>query len=213
MKEIRVKITFIEELLGTASANPEIHEEFIASKAPDALSKKEEVEALGVEEVVEKSMTVFPPQQQGRADNLRLSDKGHMKESCGFLRKVKGSLSSNVSAYKKEIDGLIFVKPRMIPIKFEGDITTCQRPLRAQTAQGERVALANSEAIPAGATAEFSVFLFKEKFEVKEGKEKKMVDEAELVKEWLDYGQWHGLGQWRNSGKGAFVYEIKDSME
>lgn len=218
MKEIRVKITFIEELLGTASANPEIHEEFIASKAPDALSKKEEVEALGVEEVVEKSMTVFPRNSKGEPIIYDYQIRGHMKESCGFLRKVKGSLSSNISAYKKEIDGLVFVKPRMIPIKFEGDITTCQRPLRAQTAQGERVALANSEAIPAGATAEFSVFLFKEKFEVKEGKEKKMVDEAELVKEWLDYGEWHGLGQWCNSGKGAFVYEIlesegKDSME
>ena len=60
MKEIKVKLTFLEEVLGTASADKEIHDTFIASKAPDSPSRKEEIEALGVEEVIEKSMTVFP---------------------------------------------------------------------------------------------------------------------------------------------------------
>lgn len=36
MKEIKVKATFNERILGTASGNPELHSEFIASKAPDA---------------------------------------------------------------------------------------------------------------------------------------------------------------------------------
>nr|DAT50795.1 MAG TPA: hypothetical protein [Caudoviricetes sp.] len=36
-------------------------------------------------------------------------------------------------------------------------MTECQRPLRAQTAQGERVSLANSEEIPAGSTCEFEI--------------------------------------------------------
>jgi hypothetical protein len=83
----------------------------------------------------------------------------------------------------------------MIPIEFEGEIGNCQRPLRGQTAQGERIALANSETIPAGATATFTVHCMND-------------DDEELVKEWLAYGEWHGLGQWRNSGKGAFTYEI-----
>lgn len=195
MTELKVKITFIEEVLGTASANPEIHEEFIASKAPDAKSTEEEVAAIGVEEYVEKSMTVFPRNSEGRPILYDYQVRGNFKESCGFLRKVKGSLSSKIKAYKKEIDGLVFVTPRMIPIEFEGEIGNCQRPLRGQTAQGERIALANSETIPAGATAEFTVHC--------------MVDEdIALVKEWLDYGRWHGLGQWRNSGKGAYTYEI-----
>lgn len=195
MTELKVKITFIEEVLGTASANPEIHEEFIASKAPDAKSTEEEVAAIGVEEYVEKSMTVFPRNSEGRPILYDYQIRGNFKESCGFLRKVKGSLSSKIKAYKKEIDGLVFVTPRMIPIEFEGEIGNCQRPLRGQTAQGERIALANSETIPAGATAEFTVHC--------------MVDEdIALVKEWLEYGRWHGLGQWRNSGKGAFTYEI-----
>lgn len=60
MKELKVRLTFLEEILGTASADPEIHETFIASNAPDAPTRKEEIEAIGIEEVVEKSMTVFP---------------------------------------------------------------------------------------------------------------------------------------------------------
>lgn len=50
MKRINVRITFLEEVLGTASANEELHATYIASKAPDAKSKEEEVEALGIAE-------------------------------------------------------------------------------------------------------------------------------------------------------------------
>lgn len=37
--ELKVRLTFFEEVLGTASNNPEIHDEFIASKAPDSPTK------------------------------------------------------------------------------------------------------------------------------------------------------------------------------
>lgn len=195
MKELKVKITFVEELLGTASANPEVHAEFIASKAPDAGSREEEIAAIGVEEAIEKSMTVFPRNSEGEPIIYDYQIRGHFKESCGFLRKIKDTRSSKIKAYKKQIDGLVFVTPRMIEIKFDGEIGNCQRPLRGQTAQGERIALANSETIPAGATAEFTVHCMCD-------------DDTELVKEWLEYGRWHGLGQWRNSGKGAFTFEI-----
>ena len=110
-----------------------------------------------------------------------------------MLRKVPNSASSKIKAYKKEIDGLIFVKEREIPIIFDGEIESCQRPLRAQTAQGERVALANSETVPAGSTIEFTIQL--------------MCDTHEkAVREWLDYGVFRGIGQWRNSGKGKFEW-------
>lgn len=194
MKTMKVKITFIEELLGSASANPEIHKEFIASKAPDAQSMEEEVAAIGVEEFVEKSMTVFPRNAEGQPVILDYQIRGFFKAACGFLRKVKDSKSSGLKAFKKEIDGLVFVKPRMIPIEFNGEIGSCQRPLRAETAQGARVALANSESIPAGATAEFEIIMLND-------------NDEKLVREWLDFGQWNGLGQWRNAGKGSFTWE------
>ena len=194
MKNIKVRITFLEEVLGTASADPEIHANFIASNAPDAPSRKEEIEAVGVEEVTEKSMTVFPRGKDGQPIFWDYQINGFFKDACGMLRKVPDSNSSKIKAYKKEIDGLIFVEQREIPIQFEGEIGNCQRPLRAQTAQGERVALANSETIPAGATIEFSILC--------------MVDShVAAVREWLNYGELRGIGQWRNSGKGRFKWE------
>lgn len=122
MKEMKVRLEFFEEVLGTASSDPEIHEKYIASNAPDAPSRKEEVEALGAEEVFEKSMTVFPRLDDGTPFLWDYQIKGFFKDSCGMLRKVKGTPSSAIKAYKKEIDGLIFVKERQIPFLFEGEM-------------------------------------------------------------------------------------------
>ena len=46
---MKVRIHFFEEILGTASNNPDIHSEFIASKAPDAKSMAEEIASVGTE--------------------------------------------------------------------------------------------------------------------------------------------------------------------
>ena len=180
MKKINIKLTYIDELLGTCSANPELHAEFIASKAPDHASREEEVAAIGVEEAIDKAMTVFPK----------------MDDGTPFLWDYQ---SKTRKAYKKEIDGLVFVMPRRIPLVMPdgGQVGSCQRPLRASTAQGERVALANSETVPEGTTQTFSVTVLRDGL-------------MPLVKEWLDYGALHGTGQWRNAGKGRFVYTAYD---
>lgn len=76
-------------------------------------------------------------------------------------------------------------------------MANCQRPLRASTALGERIALANSEVCPEGTSCEFEVLC--------------MVDEdAAMLLEWLEYGKYKGIGQWRNSGKGRFTFEVID---
>lgn len=200
MKTMHVKLTYIEELLGTASANPEIHSEFIASKAPDAQSREEEIAAIGVDAVEEKAMTIFPRLDDGTPFTYDYQFKGFFKDSCGMLRRVNDTESKKLKAYKKEIDGLVFVEPRKIPLVMPegGMIGNCQRPLRASTAQGERIALANSETVPIGTTQEFDVLLLKDDLE-------------KCVIEWLDYGRLHGTGQWRNSGAGRFLYEMFDS--
>lgn len=82
MKELKVRLTFTEDMLGTASSNPEIHEEFIASKAPDAKSREEEVAAIGVEEAVEKAMTVFPKMADGSPFIWDYMIRGFFKEAC-----------------------------------------------------------------------------------------------------------------------------------
>lgn len=207
MKKIKVKLTFTEPILGTWPSNQNIAREFIASKSPDAATIEDEVAALGADAVADKGMTVFPRNEKGEPVLYDYQVKGFFKDSCGMLGRIGGKSetgkkkavneSGKITAYKKVIDGLIFVDPRMIPLKFDGEIGDCQRPLRAQTAQGERVSLANSEEIPAGATCEFEVLCMDDSHE-------------KAVLEWLDYGALRGIGQWRNSGKGRFTYEILD---
>lgn len=41
--ELKVRLTFTEELLGSQSNNPKIHEEFIASKNPNAMARRSRV--------------------------------------------------------------------------------------------------------------------------------------------------------------------------
>ena len=95
----------------------------------------------------------------------------------------------------RQLDGLIFVTPREIPYDLHGmKVDFCERPLRAQTPMGERVSIAKSESVPAGATAEFEIECLDPKLE-------------DMVRECLDYGAKRGLGQWRNSGKGRFEWE------
>lgn len=201
MEKMRVRLTFIDDILGTAPSDPEVHRTYIASKAPDAPSVEDEVAAVGVDEAVEKGMTVFSKDQNGNPILWNYQIKGFMKSACQALRTLKGTESSKLKAYKKQIDLRIFVfadaedrANRMIPITVAGDIGNCQRPLRAQTMQGERVALANSESIPTGSSIEFDILMLEP-------------GDRKLIVEWLNYGSLNGIGQWRNSGKGAFTWE------
>lgn len=194
MKEMKVKITFLLPPLGTSPADPNIYENFVGSKAPNAATLADEVEALGVEAVVEKGITVFPHDENGNPFLYDYQVRGFFKGACGALRSVPDTRSSKIKAYKKKVDQHIFVNERQIPIVFDGGTTLCQRPLRAQTMQGERVGLASSEEIPAGATCEFTVKCL-------------IDDDMETVREWLNYGELSGIGQWRNSGRGRFTWE------
>ena len=192
MYDLKVKLTFIESVLGLTPGDPEIYRSYIASKAPDAATTEDEVASLGIDKVVENGMTVFP-REQGEPFFYDYQVKGFFKDTCGMLRRVPSYASASLKNYKKVIDGLVFVFPRKIPVHYEGDIGLCERPLRASTPQGERVALAISEEIPAGATMEFTITCMDEK-------------DLKLVREWLDYGSYRGLGQWRNYGKGRFLW-------
>lgn len=192
-KELKVRLTFMEPILGSA-ADPEVHERYIASNAPDALSKKEEIEALGVEEVIERGKTVFAKLPDGTPHLWDYQIRGFFKHACSMLKYVPGTESSKIKAFKKYIDGLVFIAERKIPIHTDAPIGNLQRPLRGQTAQGERIALANSETCEAGSWIEFTVSCLKP-------------DLVAAVKEWLDYGKLNGLGQWHNGGFGRFTWK------
>lgn len=207
MTKLHVKLTFIEPILGTSPADKEVYETYIGSNAPDALSLEEEIGALGVDAITERGTTVFPRNAEGKPIFWDYQIKGFFKDACSMLARVGGkdengkkkkvNESSKMTAYKKIIDGLIFVQPREIVINTESEIGYCQRPLRGQTMQGERVTLAMSEEIKAGATTEFDVLCLSD-------------ENAAAVREWLDYGVLRGIGQWRNSGKGRFTFEVAE---
>lgn len=197
MANMKVKITLLEDMLGTAPNNKEIYTDYLASKAPEGKDVNDEIDSIeepdGIEEM--RQMTVF--HRNPDTDQPIIFDyliKGFFKNACSAMREVPKSESSKIKAYKKKIDNLVFVSPRMIDINMSGEMTICERPLRAQTAQGERVALSCSESIPAGSTMEIEITTLTD-------------DLMNTVIEWLDYGKLNGLGQWHNSGKGRFSWE------
>jgi len=184
MKTVRVTLTFLEPLLGTAPGDPEIYAKFIAMKAADV-----NADELQTCPTLENATTGFHRDQNG----VFLYDyqvKGFFKDACSMLARVKDTASSKLKAYKKVIDGLLFVQPRRVYLNLSGPITTLERPLRAQTAQGERIALARSEAAPVGTTLTCELL--------------NLGIADETIKEWLTYGALRGLGQWRNSSWGRF---------
>lgn len=193
MKELKVTLTFTDEVLGMMPGDPKIHETYIATKSPDAATIEEEVEAIGVDGVVENKMTIFPKMPDGTPFIWDYQLRGMFKDAIGMLRRIDTTACSKVKTYKKAVDGLLFVKERRVPFEMAGSMGDCQRPLRAETAQGPRIALAHSETVPEGSKLTFTIQM------MDEGLEK-------AVRECLDYGIYRGLGQWRNAGKGRFEW-------
>lgn len=218
----RVRLTLTEEALGSqpgsksefdgffhdravrtivdeaVRVDPETGEQLRYSEDEANVLVGQERGAISADDVLDRGKTVFPRDEQGRPCMYGYQLKGAFKEACGFLRRVKRSKSAKITAYRKVIDGLIFVDERMSPFIFDsGEIGDCTRPLRANTPQGERVSIARSETVPAGATITFTIVSLEESF-------------WPAIEEWLDYFNRHGLCQWRNSGKGTCTWEYVD---
>ena len=205
MKLFEVKTHLLQESLGTNPGDKEIYESFVASKAPTAASMEEEVAAFGADVVAEKGMTIFLKDEEGHPYIKGYMIRGFLKSAAYACKNATGSKTAKakLAAYKKKIDLGIFLPNCQKNLYWknpDGSLVTasqigdCQRPLRADTAQGPRVSLANSETVPAGSILEFRLYVLDDSL-------------AELVEEWLRYGCLNGLGQWRNSGKGSFIVD------
>ena len=210
-----VDLTLVEPLLGTTPLDTSVAEEFTAADRSAERSRRslpdelldEELETIAPVEGP-RGLTGFHRVNGDSDGDPLLYDyiiKGFFKDACGMLRRVPTTLSSKVTAYKKTVDGLIFVRPRRIVLHLpdgEGpELEIMERPLRASTARGERVTIARSEVVPAGTTLAFDLLV------MGAGKIGRLNIE-ELLREWLDYGQLRGLGQWRNASWGTFTYEM-----
>ena len=196
MDTYQVTLRFTEPLLGTVPLDKHIYADFIVEDAPDEEAIDEELGT--VPESDDKGKTGFHQMEDGTPFLYDYVIKGFLKDACGMLRRVRGSASKALTAYRKVIDGLVFVEPRQIPLVLpDGEVLSeLSRPLRAQTAQGERVALATSETCPPGTMLRFDLFVLGQ------------VD-PDLLKEWFDYGRLRGLGQWRSASYGRFSYQIE----
>lgn len=194
---MKVKLTLTEEMLGTKAANADVFADFIASKAPTGDKRLEELQTAEHRE--EAGTTVFH-RKDGQIGLWDYQIKGFFKDACGALNRCDKDRTNGLeklAAYKSKIDGCIFVFPRFIPITLPegGNVGICERPLRADTAQGPRVSVCRSETVPEGSTIEIKVDIL-------------VKDLIPYVTLWLAYGKLKGLGCWRNSGKGRFVAEI-----
>jgi len=192
---MKIEITLIEEMLGTKAADPEVFATFIASKAPDDDKRREEIETADARE--QSGTTIFH-KQNGNVGLWDYQIKGFFKDACGamnrFDKEMRGGLEK-LSAYKTKIDGCIFVFPRFITMTLPpGEpVGLCERPLRAETAQGPRVSVCRSETVPVGTMIQCEIQIMSKELNP-------------YVSAWLDYGKLRGLGQWRNSGKGRFLW-------
>jgi hypothetical protein len=196
--KMKVTVKLTEEMLGTKAANKDVFADFIASKAPDGDRRKEELDTAEHRE--ESGTTVFH-QQHGSIGIWDYQIKGFFKDACSAMNRFDADARNGLeklSAYKSKIDGCIFVTPRFIPITLPSGekVGVCERPLRADTAQGPRVSVCRSETVPVGSSLTFEVYILAKEL-------------RPYVEEWLKYGQLRGLGQWRNSGKGRFEAQVE----
>lgn len=188
-------ITFVEPLLGTQPLDEEAY-----LRVHGQAAQGDELELLSEEEaeVAEQGPITGFLRQNGQPLLMNYMVKGFFKEACSALRRVEGSRSRKFSAHRKKIDTLLFVEPRRLLLQLPagGEIRKLGRSLRARTPQGERIAVAVSELVPAGTQLSCELHLLGEEISEK------------LLREWLDYGQLHGLGQWRNADYGRFTYSL-----
>lgn len=204
---LSVKMRFTEPLLGCASGNKEIHRDFIASQAPTVEAAEEEI--TSIPEMAEKTMTIFPRDEKG----LHLWDyqiKGFFKENLAVLVEL-GDCALSKWIVKKAVNALVFVEPRRIYLHAQdGSIwqkseSSIQRPLRAETLQGDRIALASSEMLPVGTWIEFRVDLLSGS----NAKSKLAVVTLDDLRGCLQYASRKGFLQWRSGGWGRFEWEEK----
>jgi len=211
-KILKVRVRLLDEMLGMSPGNPElatahIERSLVGKKTPEEIKRTVEEETAFVEDGIGKASTVFPRDAEGRPFLWNYQLRGALKDWArgmvenGWTGTRRGKTEKGWNAYNigRRVDSSIFVFPRQIPLTIPegGKEGECERPLRAQTMKGERVALARSETVPVGTTFEFEIHILFDAYDTD-------------VRQLLEYGQkYRGLGQWRNSGKGAFEFAIE----
>lgn len=192
-KELKVRITLTEDMLGTVPKDPDTYKKFIESKKPSSIDD-DESETVPEGQANE---TGFHTDEKGHVFVMDYLFKGFMKAALKTLKKIGDTDASAITQNMRMVNEYINVLPRKLYLNLpeNGAVAGLSRPLRANTAQGERVTLVSSDTVPAGTTIDVVIRFFE-------------VDDLNIhvIKDILDYGSIKGLGQWRNASYGRFKY-------
>lgn len=198
----KVDVEFVEPCLGSVPYNKEVYSSFIATKLEGMSETQLADELESIDEREERGWTGFHRDPQTKIPFLfDYVVKGFFKDAARSMNRMPGSHTKKIKAFIKIIDGNVFPFPRKITlVPPEGkdlvDLPVLERPLRCQTAQGERVTVTRSDMAPAG--TKFSCTL-------------DILDPTiteEVLKEWFDYGRYRGFGCWRNGSYGRITYTL-----
>jgi hypothetical protein len=199
----KLVLEFTEPMLGTLTGNKEAATEFILGKRPEGIAMDEAENLAAMNESLVKGTTYFPADGKG-SFLWDYQVKGFIKEAARSLAMTdqydkdglkKLGLSSFGPTMSKKLDALVFVNPRKIYLDIPRGLAMgfLERPLRAQTMQGERIALARSQMAPAGTKIEIEVVTLNAAIDA-------------FIMDCFEYGALRGIGQWRNSSAGRFIY-------
>lgn len=202
------RLTGIRPLLGSISMNKQTFEEYLAKKGktPEELERAAQDAENVVDNDDEPKATGF--YRDTKTGNIILKDyqiKGFLKEAAKALKDQIG-----VASYVSKIDNLVFIKERNIPLMRDGEWlknpdSILDRPLRAMTLQGPRVAKAYSEMVEDPWYVDITMQVVENK---KTPKSAAMT--MDVIEELLKYGELKGLLQWRNGGYGSFTFEERE---
>lgn len=232
-QHIEVTLELTEAILGTVTEDRAAWETFIRPKASPLVKDGQGASALSPEKLgaqeyahavdvylhkTQDEAAMMPEEEPDGADKpkkiplttffrdakgpmlLNYQILGHLKELGNI-----GKDSVGVKNLRNKIEKYCYVGPRKI--YFDQDVIgECVRPLRAETLQGPRIALAASDVIPAGTRLTFTVDILQHP--PAKGQKEPEVTADVLHQLMEEIGCKRGIGQWRSGGWG--VYEIKE---
>lgn len=219
MKKWKIRLNFVRDILGGQPADPEIKRSYIKAKmisGKTGLSGSVATEKIeseienanrdeSIRDIDDKSITVFYRDENGRPCISDVQLRGFVKDAFAFvarenglLQKKDGSNYSGDAKYKKWIgDRIMF--DRQYYVLAENVDGIMERPLRAETQMGPRVAITASELIKGpGRSIAFSLTTTDD------------VDKS-LMDQILSRGMFRGIGQWNNAQWGTFEFELEMS--
>lgn len=229
----KVKMWFIQPLLGSSPGDPDIYKKFIASKAPDAPTREEELQTNTVENVAAKGTNVYLRRSvTGSPCVSAHTVKGYFKETVTATKRQKGGI--DITNHKTKITGNTVIEPPFINLNIPEElIKDCTEEKFKKEGFGHYAAVrfpregrfqkwmlptcdrplqaeTPQGKITSIASSEIAPAGTSIEYVLKVDQMKKDPIDISILRAILR-GQEHGTGQWRGSEiYGRFVAEIRD---